>query len=158
MIKYVIGDLLESDCDVIAHQANCFKTMGAGISGAIIRKYPIVADVDQIDPRLSHDRFGSYSCTREMKPNIYNLYGQYAPGAHTHYMALESALLNMMIHLTDPDAKIGVPYKMGCGIGGGDWTRVHRILERVSESSERTIFVYVLPQFAHEVELLSGNN
>lgn len=152
--RYIVGDLLDSDCHVIAHQANCFSIMGAGIAKQIANQLPGAAYRDSTDARPPRMRLGNFTRTLATKPAVYNLYGQLKPGANTNYLALEAALLMMMQdldYLTLHQVKIGVPYKMGCGIGGGDWDKVLAILERVSTASSRTIYIYVLPEFQSEV-------
>lgn len=159
MIKYVVGDLLNGDTHVIAHQANCFSTMGSGIARAIRETYPEAAEADRNYPAPPEGRLGKCSFVVTVGKNgllkaIFNLYGQYAMGggkAHTNYEALESALNAMMELVANTKATIGVPYKIGCGLGGGDWSVVEGILERVSEKYNREIQIYVLPEFAHEV-------
>lgn len=41
-IREVYGDLLDTECDVIAHQVNCMGVMGSGVAKAIKEKYPEV--------------------------------------------------------------------------------------------------------------------
>ena len=55
------GDLLESDCTVIMHQANCFKTMGAGIAKSIAEKYPEAHLADKSLPLSPTQRLGKFS-------------------------------------------------------------------------------------------------
>lgn len=153
MIHYVVGDLLQSDCEVIAHQANCFSKMYSGIAGQIRKIYPDAVKADEEFPFKPALRLGGCSfCdtvgTNGLHKRVYNLYGQYSMGTdkqHTDYKALESALDTMMIHLEKSgmsNVKIGVPWRMGCGLGGGDWNVVEEILKRVSERHRRDIYIY----------------
>jgi len=41
-------------------------------------------------------------------------------------------------------SKVGVPYKMGCGLAGGDWDIVLKILNRQSEKHDVDIYIYKL--------------
>ncbi len=165
MIKYEIGDLLEGDCDIIAHQANCFKIMGGGIARAIKAIYPAAYDADvkftfSPDQRLGMTSYTKTTGVNGLEKTIFNLYGQYDLGTderHTDYKALTSALESMMETInvvSSPEAKIGVPYKMGCDLAGGDWNVVSEILDRVSGKFGRTIHVIVLPFLAEEVKHL----
>lgn len=133
--------------------------MGAGIAKLIAEQIPGAAYRDRSDMRTPMMRLGSHTRTLATRPAVYNLYGQFRPGANTDYLALERALLSMMwdigkswsVAVMEARPKIGVPYKMGCGIGGGDWTHVEQILNRVSTASGRDIYIFVLPEFQHEV-------
>ena len=45
MVHYVIGNLLESDCQYICHQVNCQRKMGSGIAKQIKEKWYAAYDV-----------------------------------------------------------------------------------------------------------------
>jgi O-acetyl-ADP-ribose deacetylase (regulator of RNase III) len=156
MIYQTKGDLLESDCNVIAHQCNCYKNMGAGIALQIKNKYPQAFQAD-CDLTLSADnRFGKMSfahCQHRNKDKnmyIFNLYGQKRWGSNeiqTKYDKLEESL-NLMfkevlnIEKEKGTLKVGVPYLMGCDRAGGDWNKVNAILQKVSETYQHDIYVY----------------
>jgi O-acetyl-ADP-ribose deacetylase (regulator of RNase III) len=161
---YIVGDLLQQDDHkIIVHQANCQKAMYSGIAGAIRKIYPFAVQADIDFPLSADDRFGHCSGAFGVGKNglvkrIYNLYGQFAPGTHkrmTDYVKLRSALMEMMDHLDDIGVKneeaVGVPYKIGCGLAGGDWETVETILRDVAHRYLRDIYIYVLPEYAHEV-------
>ena len=40
MVKYVKGDLFDSDADIFAHGCNCRGGFGSGIAGSMSRIYP----------------------------------------------------------------------------------------------------------------------
>ena len=146
----VTGDLLESDCNVIAHQANCFSSMEAGIARQIKLKLPQAYEVDQNLPYPPEARRGKISVA-QVGPSRYvvNLYGQYrydGPGPKTDYDALESALTEMFKYTYEgvDNPRFGVPYKIGCGLAGGDWDKVSAILSRVSDQFGQTLYAYKL--------------
>ena len=145
------GDLLDSDCTVIMHQANCFKTMGAGIAKSIAEKYPEAYLADKSLPLSPAQRLGrfSYAKAKDGK-TIVNLYGQYGcgKGIQTNYDKLESAIYQFFTKARKDSSvnleKVGVPYKIGCGLAGGDWDIVKSILSRQSELHKITIYIYEL--------------
>ena len=145
------GDLLKSDCTVIMHQANCFSTMGAGIAKSIAKLYPEAKVADKGYQGKPKEKLGKFSMATVEKVTIVNLYGQFHFGAHkkqTNYEMLEKAIdiffefaiKNNNINLE----KVGVPYKIGCGLAGGDWDVVKKILERQSEKHKVDIYIYEL--------------
>ena len=145
-IQYVDGDLLKSDCNVILHQANCQSTMGSGIAKTIRETYPDAYIADKNDPRRPLERLGGYSCVTVDGITIFNLYGQLNYGVdkpYTDYDALEKALRACLANITD-NAKIGLPYNMGCGKGGGDWKVVEAILRKVAKEMGQILYVYKL--------------
>src|SRR5262249_59439701 len=40
MLKIISGNLLDSDCQYIAHQCNCYSRRGAGLASAIFKIFP----------------------------------------------------------------------------------------------------------------------
>lgn len=155
-VRILKGDLLQSDCDVIMHQANCHKTMGAGIALAIRKVYNEAYVADCSDPRTPEDKLGNYTfaeCEREPQTKyVFNLYGQldFAPRGktHTNYAQLNNAIcraLGMVERIEEVvklSLKIGMPYGMGCGLAGGDWDVVLPMLNRIAGIRKIDIFLY----------------
>lgn len=156
ILHILSGDLLQSDCNIIAHQCNCFAKMGAGIALQIKKLYPEAYEVDQqfSVPVGSKERLGKVSWTlvdHETKV-VFNLYGQYKyerRQQQTDYGALEHAL-HEMFQVIDKELqdwskiKIGMPYLIGCGLAGGDWTTVEKILLKISDQYVHDIYLYQL--------------
>lgn len=150
MSKYqeVNGDLLamakEYEFDVIAHGANCFKTMGAGIALQIKRQFPDVYQKDYQDIRTPTQRWGDYTSITYSNGkkvlSVFNLYTQYSPGPDLDYTALELSLKKLAKNIK-PNSKIGLP-QIGCGIGGGNWLIVKEIIQRVLSDYNVTIVIY----------------
>ncbi|AWD93095.1 macro domain protein [Bacillus phage vB_BceM-HSE3] len=152
------GDLLKSDCNVIAHQCNCQSTMGSGIAKQIRDRYPQVYDVDRLSPMKPREKLGKLThiavpeaCAIGYSRQVYNLYGQFNYGmrgkVHTSYDALYSSLVmmfNMVSQYPRGSVKVGLPYGMGCVRGGGDWNRVTRLLEDISAQYAIDINLYKL--------------
>ncbi len=152
MIHVVRGDLLQSDCTVIAHQVNCRGVMGAGLARQIKERYPNVfrayssACDSNVDALLGRCQF--VKARKDLV--VANLFGQmnYGKGKHTDYDALTKALISLRMwykdafYLTDTTfpftdgpkpAKLGLPYGIGCGLAGGNWAIVYNIIEEVFE-------------------------
>lgn len=154
MIITVKGDLLDSDCKVIAHQANCFNTMGAGIARQIAKTYPRAYEADLKTIKGHRKKLGTFSLSIG-NPEIYNLYGQYGFASQTKpatdYKALEKALKAMKNDIFHRSAlaqnygwpKVGLPSFMGCGLGGGDWSTVLGIIEKIFGNTEGITDIYL---------------
>lgn len=145
MIIEVKGNLLLSDCDVIAHGCNCFHTMGAGIAYHIKKHFPQAYEADKKTEYGSKEKLGTFSKATENEKTIYNLYTQYStaklPGdCVVDYSALRRALVALSLDV-GLEAKIGIPW-IGCGLAGGDPLIVKDILESVFNG--KTIYVYSL--------------
>lgn len=144
------GDLLKSDCTVIMHQANCQKTMGAGIAKAIAHKFPEAKKVDKENRLSPEERFGTFTHYEDENVTIVNLYGQLRygkKGVFTDYKKLENSINSFFIYGLENNIdlnKVGIPYKMGCGLAGGDWIVVKALLERQSNKHNVNIHIYEL--------------
>ncbi len=145
-LKYTNGNLLlNKNVQAIGHQANCQNTFGAGIARSIREMYPAAYGADTRCAEAKLNTLGSVSmaCISDESrvahgtniELIFNLYGQnlYGNGVRqTNYDALYNALDSMAAELSDRDDSplvVGFPYLMGCGLGGGDWNIVSRLIE-----------------------------
>ncbi len=150
MITERSGDLLEQlDLTHIAHQANLYHTFGAGLAAAIGELWPHAAAVDCLTPYGNDSKLGTYSLADEQSPAVVNLYSQrgWRPGPLTDYVALETALRALERSLRDrAGARVGLPYKLGCGIAGGDWTRVREVIDAVFAKSPVEVVICTRPE------------
>lgn len=143
--------------DVIAHGCNCFATMGAGIAKTIRDNFPEAVNADiEMNIGNGRKRLGNLTyCspiikekkTLNYKSYIFNLYTQLLPGPDFRSPALEASLRKMVSTIDflyeeeyinsgsrnktegRKDIKIGLPL-IGCGIGGGKWDFVKKIIQR----------------------------
>lgn len=161
---YKDGNLLTAtDVEVIAHQANCQNTFGAGIAKSIKEMYPKAYHADTMAYKDGKAVLGSYSFCHLDGPikKIFNLYGQNLHGnkdaRRTNYDALYNALESMAKHLMptekdkmmfdfDRSPTVGLPYLMGCGLGGGDWRIVERLIEVAFHNYNGEIIIYKYKQ------------
>ena len=167
MVIYKKGNLLEEEgLFAICHQTNCQSKMKAGLAKSIVEYYPNVAEVDRNCKLSPKERLGKFSFSLEKYKNrtplmIFNLYGQFYYGTDsvkTNYHELENAFIAMtsyinyyikyyissgIVELIPNEIKIGIPYKIGCGLAGGDWNIVKDIIEKVfdNEYNKRLIGV-----------------
>lgn len=147
----VESNLLESDCIVIAHQANCQITMGSGIALSIKQKFPEAYEADKsfFLPKGFH-RLGYYSMAWSNGKQIYNMYCQNKYGLdkmHTDYDAVHTAFTrlyeNLSVWKTFP--KVGIPYKMGCVRGGGHWDIYSQIINEIFR--DQPIYAYKMADY-----------
>jgi len=151
MITWHEGDILESGADYILHQVNCMGVMGAGLAKQIKTKWPEVYEEyykcceENASKRtkLLGDFVVANTSTKAKSGHpitVINLFGQYGygGGCQTDYHALERAL-GSFIGVFDEVYKelgtiqiqtIAIPYKLGCGLAGGDWNVVYDIIKR----------------------------
>lgn len=154
IVNYVKGDILKSNATIIIQQCNCFATQGAGLAKQIVSKYPSVLKADKeytLANIGSQDRLGKYSIS-EVEPNkfIVNMYSQFGYGRekqHTDYKAMTYALNNIIRDFTHrrlTNIKFAVPYGLGCGLAGGRWNIVSKIIEEAFTKQNWQVYIYSL--------------
>lgn len=145
MITYKKGNLLSAKEKVIAHQVNCFG-VAAGLAGAIFRKWPTAEhDYQQLIKRCPpKSLLGMAQLTGEQKDRarhvICNLFGQYEPGPAYNPKRLEQALEMLGNTARIMKWSVALPYKLSCGIAGGDWDEVLEIIERTMDGVDCVIY------------------
>lgn len=151
MIREIKGDLLESKCDIIAHQVNCKGVMGAGVARQIRDKI------------LSECQYQTYQkiCRRKeadflLGKNLYfkvgeqyicNMFAENIPtgkGLDTNYEALDNCFKKLKREACKKNMTIAIPGYIGCGLAGGDWKTVYAaiILPLFKNSSVDFTIVY----------------
>lgn len=139
-MKFVLGNILspnkENKCVVVCHQVNCRGVMGAGLAKQIRKKHPYVYDLYRdkcIQIQNGIGGLGDVQFCSALEYSGYvvaNIFGQDGYGRdkqYTDYNALRKAFAH--IAQAFPHDTIRIPYKMGCGLGGGEWPAVLQIIE-----------------------------
>lgn len=151
------GNLLDSNEQVIGHQVNCQGIMGGGIARQMRETYPLVYKVyseytrskSSPEELLGKNLMITTNGDEFMKGMgdgtkiVSNLYGQLNIGRgkkQTCEKSLELALMNLKNFSKKHNVSVALPYRLGCGLGGGDWSEVFDIIERVFDDYEVTIY------------------
>ena len=166
MIKTINKDILTVDKGVIVHSVNCIGGVG-GLAGAIARKWP--KNAEEYRAHVKRQKLPIMLLGTVFDVNVAhnvivaNLFGQNKVGTNqrqTEYSALIAGfkriantffqgndvetvhfsgigLEDMQIVLSD----IYIPYKIGCGLGGADWSIVQEIINKTFEKSENNVYI-----------------
>ncbi len=153
MVRYVKGDLLDSNCDYICHQVNCRGRMGSGIAKQIREKFPKAYEVyierheDALRVLRSTDQMlGSSDIVWIPEHNKYvvNMYGQRGYGyngkCYTSYKAFRFILQELKKDIPT-NCTIGFPNGVGCGLGGGNWSKISSMIEEILGDSHE-VYIY----------------
>jgi O-acetyl-ADP-ribose deacetylase (regulator of RNase III) len=150
MIKEVKGNILEAPEDVICHQVNCMGVMGGGLALQIKNKYPEVYPAYKAYCKGCKDSNPKNLLGEVQTVPVYdgkiiaNLFGQFDYGRdklYTDYEALKESLEGILnIATLYSSDSIALPYKLGCGLAGGDWNIVYNIIEEVFDNYDVTIY------------------
>ena len=149
------GDVLETPIEIIAHQVNCLGTMGAGLAKQIKDKYPHVESWYKIycHKRYSQTILGTGQIVCQANHTFFNIFGQYGYGTYkrqTDYKAFKSGFKDAIAkyRFMDNDyksqLKIAIPYHIGCGLAGGDWKIISKILEQLEKEENVIFYAYKL--------------
>lgn len=145
-ISYKVGNILKNvKRGLILHQVNCLGVMGGGIALGIRQMYPAaymqyLAKYLDEGWTLGESQFVPVSLNKdETKVDLYigNLAGQKEIGSKdgkcpTDYHALTICLDDALDFANRHQLEVHT-VKIGCGLGGGDWSKVEEILEELCE-------------------------
>lgn len=140
MIEIINGNIFDGDADIICHQVNTFGIMGAGIALQIKERFPDVYEVyKEKCSEFSKHQFNPlchvlYCRTKYSNVVIANLFSQI--GMSTDYNAMKICLQSIYNDCKKYNASVAIPYKIGCGIAGGDWNKVYGIIEEIFSQDE----------------------
>lgn len=123
------GNIFDSNAPLLCHQVNCRGVMGAGIAKQIRELYPIVYTAYRQAYESNKLLLGKVIYVSvEDNRIIANLCGQYSygrSGQYTDYRALADCFDSINAFCKNNFiTTIAIPYKMGCGYGGGEWRMV----------------------------------
>lgn len=146
--KEINGDLIklakEGKFDVVAHGCNCWCTMKSGIAPQMAENFHCDSfPLENIGSRGIMDKLGNIDyqtiLLNKHHLHIVNAYTQYRPGSYLSYEALILCLKKINHQFNG--LHIGLPL-IGCGIAGGDWNVVKKLIQENLASMAITIVCY----------------
>lgn len=154
MIQIIEGNLLDATENIICHQVNCMGVMGSGVALQIRNKWPNVyyEYVDYVH-KIGNNTFGTcHIVPIGFNKYVANLFGQYSFGTskrQTDYRQLGLAL-DMLLTMGNVVKKnknnlpwtYAFPEYIGCGLAGGDWNIVQKMIEEKFANESVTIYRY----------------
>lgn len=147
IIKIIDGDILQATEDIICHQVNSMGVMGGGIAKQIRDKYPEVYDEYKNycnRHQIKEQMLGVTQCIKCQDGKVIaNLFGQLYFGTnkqHTNYGALRNCLEYLRMRVDQSNESIAIPYNLGCGLAGGNWEIVSKIIEEVFQDYDVTLY------------------
>jgi O-acetyl-ADP-ribose deacetylase (regulator of RNase III) len=150
IIKYIKGDILEAPQRYIAHGVNCRNKMGSGVAKVLLGKWSQVKSeyhslVKDLLPTLingQEDLLGIIQPVDCGEKYIINMFTQenfgYDGKQYLDYDAIRSCF-NALKQLDVEE--LAIP-KIGCGLAGGDWEIVSKIIDE--ETDGINVYVYEL--------------
>jgi O-acetyl-ADP-ribose deacetylase (regulator of RNase III) len=137
ILNIIEQDILTCAEDIIVHQVNCQGKMGSGLAKQIKTKYPEVFKgyfYNTKTNELKNLLGTALICETDDGKYIANVYGQdkYGKsGIFTDYDALKSGLKEVHDFAKEQGKSVAIPYKIGCGLGGGNWETVSAMITEI---------------------------
>ena len=132
-IQTKFENILNANEQYIVHQCNCVTKKSKGLSKQIFDKYP--------QSNIYHKRQGpDEPGTIIVKERIINILGQFYPGRSKGiYDTKEKRLIWFQealdkIALINDIHSIAIPYRIGCGLAGGNWKEYLDKLKNFAEN------------------------
>jgi O-acetyl-ADP-ribose deacetylase (regulator of RNase III) len=145
----IIGNLLDSTADIIAHQVNASGGFGSGVAKAIRDKYPRVAAqyfnaYEKGLMKLGMCQIVNTNPSTHENRLIANLCGQEKYGVekkrYTNYEGIYVALEKLATYCINNDIKsVAFPWKMSSDRGGADWFVIAALIESAFKDTDVSI-------------------
>lgn len=151
-VKIIDGNIFSTSARYICHQVNCQGRMGSGVAKQVralfpdaYKRYKALCDADKENRfRLGLQKsslLGRVQFVPEVdclvseganKRIICNMFAQdfygYDGEMYTDYDAFSRCLTEIRRRVPTGET-ISMPYKIGCGLGGGDWNTIYKMIE-----------------------------
>jgi len=120
--------------------------MGGGIALQIRNQLPKVYNeykrlCSNTDPK---QLLGTIQCVEDDFGRVFvNLFGQLNYGRdkqYTDYVALRRGLLNVYNIANQYNVSVAIPFNIGCGLAGGDWNEVYKMIEEIFGDYDVTLY------------------
>jgi O-acetyl-ADP-ribose deacetylase (regulator of RNase III) len=153
--KQIEGDLLESTAQYIVHQTNCVSSGASGIAKTIFDKWPET----NIYKERSDNNYWHKPGYIFIKRHVINAMGQFLPGPPGRY-SMNSIKFNetpdmrqlwficclTSISCINGLKSVAFPYKIGCGLAGGDWDWYLKAIDDFADKSGVKTYIVKRPQ------------
>lgn len=141
MIHIVRGDIFDAKEKYICHQTNCVTNKAAHLAHDMFKKFPYA---DIYTNRLSPDTPGNIFIKGNGTSERYviNMLGQYYPGISKYpnsnidgIKAREKYFHQCLLRIAKISniESIAFPFRVGCGIAGGNWDHYLVIIENFAK-------------------------
>ena len=146
MLIYKNDDLLNSECEYIAHQCNCVTKNSKGLAKYIFDNYP--ESNTYIDTNYKRIQ-GEISVHETDNFKIINMYVQYYPGGPKYKYKNDNEQIRLFYFKKCLEKiselninSISFSYGIGCGLAGGNWEKYEKMLSNFTKNSGINVYIY----------------
>jgi len=154
LINFKTGNILDVEKGIICHSVNHRGVAGGGLAKQIKDAYP-----EFMDDYLYNCKNYSFEDIRnsgrvsfyQVTPLkwIASIFGQddfRGSGRRTDYYSLYAGFCTVSAVALADNTPVAIPYKIGCGLGGGDWDTVLAMIVKLFSDCSLDVMIYELPQ------------
>lgn len=146
-IRYVKGNLFDTDILHIAHGCNALGVMGSGVARIVRDAYTDAYDAYQVEHQENGLKLGTVQLVGANGKVIINaitqdFYGK--PAEPTRFVDYDAVgeCMNTINHVLKLSGYTRVAMPMiGAGLGGGDWAIIEKIIENEMTDVEPVVYV-----------------
>ncbi len=146
MINIINGNILNCKEDIIVHQVNTQGLMGGGLARQLADRYSVL---EYLYSQYCKKYNNEYEKLKG-KNYIIHIENKYICSIFTQKDNLDVDYDMMYVALTKVKEfaitnklSISIPYNIGCGIGNGNWDKVYKIIEKVFNNYDVTLYKYL---------------
>lgn len=155
-INAISGCILEQP-GVLVHQTNCSSTHSAGLAAAVFNRFPKTNTYGDWHRKRSYGKCDMFDVSEygTAVTHVVNMNAQWFPGkvrtgenyAERHMRFSECLLeLQGLVH-AHRWKRINFPYRIGCGLAGGNWDVYLGLMDKFAHSVEADVYI-VIPEAA----------
>ncbi|GMO66840.1 MAG: hypothetical protein Ta2D_12730 [Rickettsiales bacterium] len=150
IIEYINGDVFNNDCDIMIQQVNTFGIMESGLALQVKKKFPDVyieyknycmQFLSNMRQLLGTIRIGYTE--NFLIAHLFCQNGINSSQQTTDYDRMFECFIRLKDYmLSNNFKKLAIPYKIGCGNGGGKWEIVEEKIKKAFEGMNFYIKIY----------------
>lgn len=125
-------DILKAKENIIVHQVNELGLMGAGLALQIKHKYPqVFTKYKQVANKNCWGKLQFVQiANNKFICNMFSQKGISRTHRTTDYELMCKCLAKLNTFAEQHNLTIAIPYKIGCGLAGGDWNIVSGLIQK----------------------------
>ncbi len=146
MIEYIEGNLLFTDCDIIAHGCNAQGVMGSGVAKQIKLRHPIAYQLYHKYCKVNKNIVGKILFCHSNLKIIANCITQNYYGRdgkrYVDYIAVRECMRKLRTYCFAAGRyEVAMP-KIGAGLGMGDWEIIKEIIEEELKDIHVKVYIW----------------